>query len=188
MAKREREREEGGGQERDIEVRPRISFSPGLQFEDVVAFVPPVYTRYAKGVRRGPEGGQREGGRGRGEEQGVYTCSREVHGQHALARVDVYVRDVDISTPVCVPATYLGRGASFFFLLATTNVPDLSSLAPGMRTRRSEIRKSREGSSRVRDVNSKFVPVIPVDATGSGIFGAFATSGGTKTYEARYKK
>lgn len=117
---------------------------------------------------------------GRGEEQGVYTCSREVHGQHALARVDVYVRDVDTSTPVCVPATYLGRGASFFFLLATTNVPDLSSLAPGMRTRRSEIRKSREGSSRIRDVNSKFVPVNPVDATGSGIFGAFATSGGRK--------
>lgn len=27
-----------------IEVRPRISFSPGPQFEDVVAFVPPVYT------------------------------------------------------------------------------------------------------------------------------------------------
>lgn len=42
-SKREKEKR---GTERAvrIEVRPRISFSPGPQFEDVVAFVPPVYT------------------------------------------------------------------------------------------------------------------------------------------------
>lgn len=96
MAKREREREakkKGGGEGRprsEIEVRPRISFSPGLQFEDVVAFVPPVYTRYAKGVRRGSEGGQREGGdERRGAGSSIYLLTRSTRA-HALARVDVY--------------------------------------------------------------------------------------------------
>jgi len=42
---REKGNEKGrAGEAVKIEVKPRISFSPGPQFEDVVAFVPPVYT------------------------------------------------------------------------------------------------------------------------------------------------
>lgn len=102
-----------------------------------------------EGGPRGPEGNRRTGREGKGAGS---TCTREVHGHTlSLARSRGCIRrDVGTNTPVCVPATYLGRGASFFFLLAAANVPDLSSLAPGMRTRRSEIRKSREGSASTR--------------------------------------
>lgn len=86
MAKREKERKrrrKGGGRS-EIEVRPRISFSLELQFEDVVAFVPSVYTRYAKGVRRGyPKGSERERERrGTRWKQGVvYLLTRSTYGR-----------------------------------------------------------------------------------------------------------
>lgn len=105
-------------------------------------------------VSRGPAG---NGGTGKeGSREYLHTRSTWAHAlarllAHPLARSRGCIcRDVCTNTPVCVPATYLGRGASFFFLLAATNMPDLSSLAPGMRTRRSEIRKSREGSASTR--------------------------------------
>jgi len=85
-------------------VRPRISFSPGLQFEDVVAFVPPVYTRY-QGATRESEGNLRNGREvGREGENRESTCTRKVY---ALARsyarsrgCGIHVGDVGTNTPV----------------------------------------------------------------------------------------
>lgn len=136
-----------------IEVRPRISFSPGLQFEDVVAFVPPVYTRYAKRVREGQRGDWRDE---RGGERGVsreYLHTRSTWTR-ALDRADVYVG----TWAPTRPSAFLPRTLGVVLPFSSSSPQLTCPISPHWPRECEHVEarfESRGREARGRDVNSK---------------------------------
>lgn len=135
-----------------IEVRPRISFSPGLQFEDVVAFVPPVYTRYAKRVRAGQRGGLGDRKRGRGANR-EYLHTRSTW-THALDRADVYVG----TWAPTRPSAFLPRTLGVVLPFSSSSPRLTCPISPHWPRECEHVEarfESRGREARGRDVNSK---------------------------------
>lgn len=144
-------------------MRPRISFSPGLQFEDVVAFVPPVYTRYTKGIRGEPVGRKRGSEEGREGEKEREEENREyLHTQstRSLAHADIvymYVLYVPTWAPTR-PSAFLPRTLGVVLPFSSSTPRLTCPISPHWPRECEHVEarfESRGREAQVHDMNSK---------------------------------